>query len=555
MKKYLFFIATCVFFIVACTKDEPQSINNDEPQLKTSNSETGLKGVTNNGKWLVFSSEKDYLRIYESLEQQVESYDFDKSRFIETDRTFDYEPVLTEFESRLKHKSLRSYNLMKQYELYSRGMHPKEVMTSIQDYHIIDDVELAFLSKDGVVQIGRDIKMHRNGGTIITTSNKAIATQILEEGSIAALSIRNIEEVEIQQNSSGQGGGGDQAPECTADFVQFGETTQNGNNFQATFQWAQLLEAECVTDLELIWSWGDGTDNTTESIGSTSHTFTEEGTYNVCLQVSWNFEHDTNPEECNAGPTCQEITISDGNPCTEQILCAAATAIGAIPGLSGLVISDNNSTPGMLCANVEGIVSFLADFCADIGPDDITLTFNGEEGPCWETCDGPRDLVLSLGNACQTTLTVLFNEELDCQGGDHDSGWGWIDIDPGEVGLSIRQQTKSAANGGSNKVKAKMIRKENTWRGWARRREHIGLDMEKTVWATQTCGCDQSFNVAESDFPSWRKYTRSITEKDFPSSFDGLDLRLDNPDCWFANYYEGNNNPIYRGSGSGCDNY
>jgi len=561
MKKYLFFLASCVFIIVACSKEEVETINNEDTQRDFKSSVISARGISNNGKWLVFDSQRSYDQTYQSLDRQVKSYDFDESRFKETEKTFDYEPVLTAFEKDLNHNSLRVKNLQEQYNLYARGLHPKEVMPSIQDYGILDDIELSFVSKDGVIQIGGDIILYRNGGVKIMTSNENIANQIIEEGSIAALKRENINEVEILHSFGGIGGGGDQAPDCTADFTQFGVTTETSDgNFLATFQWAQLLEAECVTDLELIWSWGDGTPNTTGTSGSTSHTYTEEGTYNICLEVSWTFEHDTNGETCNAGPTCQEVKISDGQLCDEELLCDGLQFLDILSPnlLTSIVLSDNNSTPGMMCPNIESIVFFLADYCADIEAEDITLTFNGEEGtPCWETCDGPRDLVLSIGGNCPVLLTVLFNEEENCDGGDYDTGWGWIEYDNGNTGLSIRQQTKSAAPSGSNKLKSKMIRKRKTWRGWARRRAWIGLEMDGTVWATQTCGCDRIFNPNEDGYSSYRRYHKSITEDDFPSSFDGLNLMFNDPDCWFTNYYSGpskHNRPL-RGSGSGCDNY
>lgn len=353
----------------------------------------------------------------------------------------------------------------------------------------------------------------------------------------------------------------DSAPDCTANFVQFGETTELQNsNLLATFQWAQILEAQTVTDLNLTWSWGDGTPNTTESTGSTSHTYAAEGTYNVCLEVSWTFEENNQIETCNAGPTCKEIKISDGNPCTEQILCGAANALAILSPnlLTNIVISDNNSSLNNMCADIEGIVFFLADFCGDIDADDITLTFNGQEGPCWETCDGPRDLVLSIGESCPVNITVNFNEAGSCESSDFDTGWGWISFDNGMSGLSIRQQTLTAANGGSNKLIAKMIRKERVSGKWKRRRAYIGLQMQRTVWGTQTCGCDRTYNPNESDFPSGRKYTRSITDDGMPDSFDGLNLDFSQTGiCWNVSYQSGDelDDRTEVGTGSGCDNY
>ena len=477
---------------------------------------------------------------------------FDNQNSIQQEDDIDYEPVLTEFENGLEHNSLRIKNLVQEDRLLSSGLHPLDAMNSIQDYGIIDDVELSFISEFGAIQIGRTIKLYQNGGLIIKTENAGIANQIIDEGSSAALTLDNVMDVEAIYGGTVQ-----TSPDCTADFAQFGGTTENSTGFLATFIWDQAMETDGLSDINLTWSWGDGTPSTTTSDGTSSHTFAEEGTYNVCLQVSWEYDDDNNPVSCMAGPTCQEITISDGNPCTEDILCGAAAALGLFPTLSSVVISDNNSTSGMLCANIEGVVGFLANFCADIEQEDVTLTFNGMEGPCWETCDGPRDLVLSLGNACETTLTIEFNEDGGCQGGDYDTNWGWISIDD-ETGLSIRQQTKSASNGGNNKCLAKMIRKEKNDRDkWKRKRDYLAIEMDKLCWGNQTCNCDQDLNVNESEYPGNRKYSLTAKENDFSSGIDGLNLRFDDDECWRASYREGSSssNRALRGTGTGCDNY
>ena len=197
MKKYLFFLATSVLIIFSCTKDEVQTINDSNLRKDLRSSEIGINGIVNNGKWLIIKSDAEYEKTRKRFEEVSERYNYDKSDFRETESTFDFEPVLTKFESDLNHKSLRAKNLLKQHKLYSEGLHPKEVMPRIQDYGILDDMELAMLSKDGVVQIGRTIKLYRNNGITILTKNKRIANEILEEGNIAALKLENIKDVEI----------------------------------------------------------------------------------------------------------------------------------------------------------------------------------------------------------------------------------------------------------------------------------------------------------------------------------------------------------------------
>ena len=81
--------------------------------------------------------------------------------------------------------------------------------------------------------------------------------------------------------------------------------------------------------------------------------------------------------------------------------------------------------------------------------------------------------------------------------------------------------------------------------------------MEKLIWSNQSCGCDQNMPVDKDRFPNNRKISVSITENGIPSSWDGLNLRFNDDECWMANYHEGSStsNRTLRGSGSGCDNY
>jgi len=561
MKKYLFLLAAFVFIAFSCSKDEfPQDSNTDSQLEMRSNN--GIPGVTNNGKWLVFRSQADYNRIKELLQSRIEDYDFETSGIIMTDETFDFDPVLAEFEQILRHTSLRHVNLKTEFDKYNHGGTPEEVMSQIQDYGLLDDVELAFLSVDGVVQIGRKIKMLRNGGVTITTPKMEIAEQILANGSKEALTPENIKHVVIEHTTGTVGPGGSLAPECSSEFSQFGEIneTENGD-FQATFQWDQILQAGILTNLSFTWKWGDGSPETTNNSGSASHTYTEEGTYNVCLEVSWLYEgaDETQNVECDATAVCKQIVVKEIEGvgfCDEDDLCTGALIISTLAPnvLSQQILDTDNSSPGKMCVNVNNIVALLADYCADVQPSDITLSFNGVEGECWETCDGNRDIVLKIGDACQITLPVLFSEEPNCDAGDFDTGWHWISIDD-KTGLSVRQQTKSQANGGFyNRLKSKMIRKELRGGKWKRRRAFIGMKNAGVCLATKTCACDRELNPNASGFSSYKRYHKTLTEN-FGSNFDGLNLDLTRSDCWTTDYYSGpnNNNIPLRGTLSGCE--
>ena len=552
MKKYFFFLGI-VLLIYSCSKDSINADQVSDPEVETD--VRAISGVSNNGKWLVFTNQASYNRAYRILERQVRRYNFDRNGFEETNATYDYEPVLQNFENGLGHQSLRVKNLRTEFEMYQQGRHPSQVMPKIQDYGILDDVELALLSKEGVVQIGSEIKMHRNGQVVISTTDASIAIEILELGTIAALSPDNIGDVSIKNIV---GGVSSVAPECSSEFETFSITETETGDFLATFQWAQFMETNIVKDLKLKWTWGDGTVGTTTSSGSTSHTFSSEGTYTVCLEASWVYEEeDPTPDViCNAPSVCKEILIENEDPCDEELLCDALQIMSFLPiaELTDLIVSDNNSSSGQLCASPTNIVLWLSDFCADIEESDIELTFNGQPGPCWATCDGNRDLLLKVGDNCQALLTIAFNQDPGCSSGDVDTGWRWISYNNDNTGISYRQQTKTKANWGFNRLWSKMVRKEFINGKWKRRRAFIGMENSGIVKGNQTCDCDTEDECNDTDYPSSRKYSKILKEP-IMTDINGIHVDDTDPNCWKTDYFSGpaaNNRPL-RGTGSGCE--
>jgi len=66
----------CLTLLLAysCSKEELiEQDFSDELIIIRTNSTTG---VVNNGRWLIFESQKNYNKIYDSLSERINSYDF-----------------------------------------------------------------------------------------------------------------------------------------------------------------------------------------------------------------------------------------------------------------------------------------------------------------------------------------------------------------------------------------------------------------------------------------------------------------------------------------------
>lgn len=567
MKNYLFFLSAICLCVFACTKNDVEStINTENLRLGIESNlvpSGATSGVINNGKWLKFSSEEAFQEVYNQLDEAIRNYDFDnrdgddKGGGLDDVSFVDTEPVLAAWEALLGHESLRRKCLTEEYDKYNEGLHPSEVMPSIHDFGIVDEVYQACISKDGVIQIGSSIRIHRNGRITITTTNPITATNIVNNGNVAIFDPANIDDIEVHHNASaggGSGGGGD-APECTAAFENTSQT-ETDEGVLASFVWGETIDQDCLDDLELEWDFGDGA-TMTDDDGIISHTYAEPGDYFVCLEVSWTFEvEDGDDVTCNDN-LCQTITIEDnGPPCDEETLCLAINALSLLnPTTAGTVLIDSeNSTQGNLCISTTGIINFLTEFCTDVNAGDIVFTCpDGTEIgalDCCETCDGPRNIGITIGN-CFATVRILMNEVPGCVAGDSDTGWEWIEYEPGEAGISYRMRTLSKEDNGwpfsRNEVSSKMIRKEFVRDKWRRRRARIGLEHKGIVFGDQTCACDNQDNPNDGDFPNRRKYTLRFDEP-IMDDLDGISNDCSEP--WFTDYFVDGNTV---GTGSSCD--
>lgn len=538
MKNNLILLVILCLGIWSCSDDIISDIDAPESSLKAKqNIELSLQsfsGVKNNGRWLTFKSQRNVERIYSILERQIDSY---KDERREVRGFMDDDPILEAWEINLNHSSLRRSNLLQMFQLYQKGEHPKNVMPFIQDFGIIDDILLAFASEEGAVQVGNEIVILQNGYTITTTNYEA-AIAILDDGPKAIYEPEFIHDIAINHTESGVV----TAPDCTAEFTLSGQT-DTGNGVVASFIWAQNVNIGELTNVNLVWDFGDGTDPETSSNGIVTHTFDEGGTYTVCLNVSWTY---TDPDlempvTCSI-PNCEEITIEADEDCSDA-LCSVVQAISIldVEELTELLLNENSSNSNQMCITTQGVLAMAVPFCTDLEASDISFTFPESDEPvsptnCWEVfCDSEYTIVLTIGD-CIANLTVDFNRgPSECEDDDTDTGWEWCEYDPGEFGLSYRLKTCSEEDNflgiGKNQIYTKIYHKKRKNNGnWKKDKADLEICFSGMVYGDQNCNCDVSQAPNECESKENKKKLK-LKETIFPN-FGGISAHHDEP--WYA---------------------
>ena len=567
MKKIIFFITVLSLFLYSCSKDDTVNPNATKENLQIEKRSNDLtKDVTNTGRWLKFKSQSSFDNIYDLLVKEMDNQEGDGYGPNDgpndgQSSSYDDATVLINWELSLEHFSLRKRNLQIQERLYSKGMHPRDVMPSIQDYGVIDDVLLAFISSEGVFQVGDNVYLYRNGGILIRTTHPDAPDDILDNGTIAVFNPDYVNESDVIKDPHepigpgpigpgpfGPGPGFRGGPECSADFMQFGDPTRNADGtINVTLVWAQAMETADLQDLELSWSWDDGSSDTNDPTGTVSHTYASPGTYNVCLDVSWTFdEEDPTPDvECST-TGCMSITIDEEPPsiCNESNVCLFLTGL-ELTGIEGL-IDLTGSSEGMMCLTMDNLLVQLIGVCADIDPSEVTLN-HAPSGTEWTLADGTQCIMVpcdaeqpvnvTFGN-CTVTFDIDLNlENNSCDDDDYKTGWKWVTIGVNENGISWYLNTESKENAlccSSNHVYAKMIYKIYHNDEWCKEKRKLGMELHGTVFGDQNCECDNMDSPDDTEFPTKDKHTINIKEP-IMKDFGGISNNCDMP--WFADFY------------------
>ncbi len=521
--------------IISCSKDS--EITNLETSIRKKGDVITAKqlGIVNNGQWLVFKSQAHYYEVFDQIvtairthevsdeEQEIENYDF-------------ADELLSNLEEELGHYSLRTSLNEQEDELLENGEEPSDALNSLFDLNVDDQIEQAFVTNDGVVQIGDEISLYRRNYRIATT-NPELANSILQDGEVVMYNPDNIDDVSIVDY-----GFTPVAPECSADFALLNQRENEDGTFTAVFLWAGNTNVANLSDLQLKWDFGDGSAPVYSEDGNITHTFSDPGNYSVCLDVSWVFKEEDKPDVPCEISNCMGIEMIQSPAGCKKALCFGLGFVSLLnrEKLTELFVDEDSSTPGKMCLSSTGLLDILVDFCADIEPQDIcyTLVETGQSvigSGCFDIlCDSDYKIELKIGD-CVRTITIDYNRfSATCDDDDHKTDW--IDFAFNEDQNKISYKLKTLSNefdGGGRQMmwsRVKHYEKRNNG-SWRKTKANLQIDLSGTIYGDHNCNCDVFKEASGTD----ARFGRYVTiREEVYEDLDGISAHEEDP--WYASY-------------------
>jgi len=409
-------IMTITFY--ACEKDQIE-IRDEQPQAKLKRaSDCTFRGMKNNGKWLVFNNQEIYNNVADELRERLKRRTANGADIYlnGSDKdgygiTYDPMPELATFESCAKHQSYRKIKEILEDDQLRRGADPERITdASIDPLNITSHIVGSLTSKDGVIQIGREIyvALNRTKRVVIKNNRADIVDQLISSGKTDVLYEEgNIGDVQFANQAQGTS----IVPGfiCTAEFNALqGSVNEQENSATYIFQWNDG-DGSGAIDLDIEWIFGDGT---VINDGSTLVSYTYENlepypTVNkfiVCCDVSYTYLDEGDEIQTCSKSNCEEIEIvleEEINPCDEV---REALAVITATILDNVLVFSTDAGTGEVCVglgDISGAISNLANITYE-------WSINGEDitggNPCFDvTCDGNY-----------TGTLTIFRDEVAC---------------------------------------------------------------------------------------------------------------------------------------------
>lgn len=547
MKKVFFCLAILVIGLWSCSEDlnVATTEENNQAQFREGyyHNESSQTGVRNVGNWLQFESFRVMDNIEEVLRRDMENhYYYTEGQDSEGEEgAIDDNVILAAWENSLGHRSLRVNLLEREWRMLQEGVRPDKALNLLDDKGIVSDTRQAFVNKDGVVQVGSSIYISKKDKIIEVQNGNADAVRhIIDKGMIAIYDPRIIKDIKLHHFT----GGITAAPDCTADFALTSQTETDGN-YNTFFTWATNSDLNDLSEVELKWDFGDGSDEVTSSLGTINHTYSEAGSYLVCLEVSWTHvegEGDEQETTTCSNSTCMEIEIEESTDWGE-VLCTTLQGLSflSVDDINQLLIDENSSTAGQLCLYTTGLLDILAGIALDIEPSDIqfTLVEQGEtitgSGCFTITCNSEFQVEVKIGD-CTVTFDIDYNGFIDqCDDDDSETDWLWEEYVDEEKAISYKLKTKSKENnfiGGCNCVWAEMHNYEKDGNKWKKKKKNLKLKFSDRVYLDNNCDCDDSEEVNAQK----EKKKKCINKEDkVEADVDGISANGADP--WHASFW------------------
>ncbi len=250
----------------------------------------------------MFANQAAFDNTLTDLERQMSNYAVQTT---ESDECSTMEQPLASFANNLGHNSLRAKELSDECGYLDAGGDPK----SYNGSWIIDNVLQTLLNQNNTLQIGTDIYWLKNEEVIYQILNADLVSYNDLLNGRQPTNERNVKKIVLGPESCN--------PQFT--FTGFGSNTTSG-----TFTYSGTPAAG--TGVTISWTFGDGTSSTQTN---PSKTYSDEGTYNVCVTVK------STKDSCEQ-QFCQDVVVGSD--------CHALFTYDATTGKEGLVCFTNLST-------------------------------------------------------------------------------------------------------------------------------------------------------------------------------------------------------------------
>ena len=519
-----------------------------------------LKGVKNNGQWLMFNDNKSYDNTIDYLRGLLKDRAVAKEVYLagsEKDEygiSYDPQPKLALFEQSLNFSSYRKKKELLEDALLREGQDPQRITeTAINPLNLTSPIMGTLISEDGVIQIGRDIfvALNRTKRVRIKNNRTDLVNALIQKGDTDILyEDGNIEDVDFQNQA--QGSSSVTGFICTADFQALpGTVNQTDQSAAYTFLWNDG-DASGATNIEFEWNFGDGTTET----GTTqfaSHTYENllpnpsVNNFVVCVQVTYTYmDDDGETQTCNQA-SCQTISVTleeQPDPC--ENVTEAMAFVGSV--LDNVLQFNTVAGGGEVCIGlgpIAGAVANLSGITFEWTVQGQTVT---STNPCFPvSCDGsyPGSLTIKKdGIDCYTnTFTFEYSGgDADCQlHGDLELPDNssdeivWNTDSDRKTKIRAKHQTQLDNsiwfNWGGNQVEGEITcyeRRSPSWLGWKKETRTTTIEMVGNVYPHENgcaCGGDPGFMNE-----SWTKSAKNhYQEKPMFVSSDGIYGRASDP--------------------------
>jgi len=538
---------SAVLLLTSCQEDS--GINQDsEKNLKRDY--FNYRGLNHNGKWFIVNNQRNADIILEDLRKK----EIRDPRLEPEERYFDDNYVLHLFEKKYNHKSLRVRKDIQIYHLLNRGVEPEQAQNKIYDSGL-EEEERSLFNDDGIVQIEKSIYHVDDKGVMVRIDNmnlKALDHLILNGPLNTALLF---DDASIVDYNGPRGINPPSLRDCSAAF-----TTTDQQNLVLNATWNEAVNLSEYPDAELTWTWGDGSTTLVTDLNPTSsHTYANEGEYEICLFVNAPAippsSMSVGEPECTVSH-CETINVAQGPNSNLDIICNAVSNFASYGG--NYLIADEpvvgNQYQRLVYPNfILNLGTDVTDWISNNTTDqDWEWVINGQSYNGFQVvvpvpCAGVYYGVLTV-NICGNSEDIPFNFEVTttgCFNGYSFPSWASRTYSGGSRRITMRLKTKSKYGTLNPFDKNKVVAEMKNWRkksngNWTGQKNDLRIETQGVVYRFDgNCSCMGTDPVDMSRSRSNKKCNSVSDDTPYDQS-DAIFILNTDPNIWSATFFVGN---------------